>query len=402
MPAYLVGGFLRDLILGVRNFDLDIAVEGNGIIFAQTLAKKLKSGLRTHERFGTATLILDGFLKVDIATTRKEKYPSCACLPQVSCGPLKDDLMRRDFTINAMAANIVDTGEQKLIDPFGGKDDLLAGRIRILHDLSFKDDPTRILRAIRFEQRFNFKIEPKTLFLLKAAIKNGLLNRVSPHRIRDEFILMLKEPDFLKQIKRINNLCSLSFISNKLKVKKSTYDLFKSADKEIFWFNKNFPTHRQLDTWLIYFVALLVPLDLKEIRNITFRLGLRKGEEKIIISYRRLNRKLIQFLSKKSILPAQIFSKLEPLSYETIVLLRSSSQNKYLKDHISNFLRIYNGMRLYVSGKDLAALGVLPGPGYQKIFAKVLEAKLNGKIKGRRQELVLIRELIKTKNLKGS
>ncbi len=395
MPAYLVGGFLRDLILGVKNFDIDIAVEGSGIIFAQRLAKKLKSELRVHERFGTATLILDGLLKVDIATTRKEKYPCCACLPVVSCGLLEDDLMRRDFTINAMAVSIVRGDEQKLIDPFGGRDDLSAGRIRILHDLSFKDDPTRILRAIRFEQRFNFKIEPKTLFLLEDAVKNGLLDKVSPHRIRDELVLMLKEHDPLKQVKRLNNLCALSFISKKLKAGKSTYDLFKSIDKEILWFTKNFPAHRQLDTWLIYFTALLAPLAPGEIKKTTSRLGLRKGEEKRIISYCQSSRRLIQFLSKKGVLPSRIFFMLEPLSYETIILLKSASQNKYLKRYITDFLEIYNGMRLYVSGNDLHGLGVLPGPRYQKIFAKVLEAKLNGKVRTLQGELGLIRELIK-------
>ena len=192
MPAYLVGGFLRDLILGVENFDLDIAVEGSGIIFAKMLARKIKAELRTHERFGTATLVIDGFLKIDIATTRSEKYPSCGLLPIVRSGSLRDDLLRRDFTVNAMAACISRSDSQELIDPFGGKKDLLKGKIRILHDLSFQDDPTRILRAIRFEQRFNFTIEPKTLFFLKQAIEKGSLDKVSPQRIGDELILMLK------------------------------------------------------------------------------------------------------------------------------------------------------------------------------------------------------------------
>ncbi|MDD5120628.1 MAG: CCA tRNA nucleotidyltransferase [Candidatus Omnitrophica bacterium] len=398
MPAYLVGGFLRDLILQVKNFDLDIAVEGNGIIFAEHLAGKLKSELRTHERFGTATLLLDGFLKIDIATTRKEEYSSCASLPEVRFSPLQDDLMRRDFTINAMAVSISEGCAQVLIDPFGGKDDLSCGVIRILHDLSFEDDPTRILRAIRFEQRFNFKIEPKTLSLINDAVKKGMLNKVSPHRIRDELVLMLKEGNLLKQIKRLDSLCSLSFIDKKLKATKSTYDLFKSIDKEVIWFNNNFCGYRQLDTWLIYFTALLLPLALREVKKITSRLSLCRGEAKRIISYYVLRHKLIRALSKKNVLPARIFTMLEPLSYETIILLKSSSSNKYLKKYIANFLEIYNGMRLYISGKDLAGMGLLPGPRYQKIFAKVLEAKLNGVVENRRQELVLIKKLIKTTN----
>ncbi len=396
MPACLVGGFLRDLILGVANFDLDITVEGSGIIFAQKLAKKLKSGIRIHERFGTATLTLDNCLKVDIATTRKEKYPCCACLPVVSSGSLKEDLMRRDFTINAMAVSIAEGNEQKLIDPFGGKDDLKSGRIRILHDLSFKDDPTRILRAIRFEQRFDFKIEPKTLALLKEAIGSGLLNKAHARRTRDDLILMLKERDPLKQIKRLSDLGGLSFLSDKLRFAKSTQDLFEAIDKEIRWFMKNYSARRQLDTWLIYFTALLKPLSLAQLKLVTCKLGLRKGEEKRIISYCRDTHKLIPSLSKKGIRPSHIFSLLEPLSYEEIVLLRAAGcQNKYLKEYITDFLEIYNGMRLYVSGHDLHGLGILPGPRYQKIFAQVLAAKLNGQVKTRRQELALIKKLIK-------
>ena len=395
LPAYLVGGCLRDLILGVDNFDLDITVEGNGIIFAQKLAGKLKSGLRIHERFGTATLNLAGRLKVDIATTRQEKYPFSAALPVVSSGSLEEDLRRRDFTVNAMAVSITAGKEHKLIDPCGGQEDLAAGRIRILHNLSFEDDPTRILRAIRFSQRFGFKIEPGTLKLLKEAVSKGLLNKVHPHRMRDELILMLKEKDPLKQIKRLEDLGGLSFISKKVKFRKPTHGLFKLIDKEISWFTKNFPARRQLDTWLIYFTALLKGLTLGQIKEIIRRLGLGKGEGKRIISYRKINQKLIRRLSSNQVKPEQIFSSLEPLSYEVIVLLRADTPNSNLKKHIADFLEIYNGMRLYVSGDDLAGLGVLPGPGYQKIFTKVLTAKLNGRVKNRQGELALIRELVK-------
>jgi len=395
MPVYLVGGFLRDLILGAANFDLDLTVEGSGIVFARKLAKKLKSGIKIHERFGTAVLTLDNRLKVDIATTRKEKYPSCACLPAVSSGSLKEDLLRRDFTINAMAVSIAGGDEQKLIDPFGGKEDLKSGSIRILHDLSFQDDPTRVLRAIRFEQRFDFKIEPGTLALLKEAIGAGLLNKAHAHRMRDDLVLMLKEKNPLRQIRRLSDLGGLSFLSDKLRFGKSARDLFKAIDREICWFAKNYSARRRPDAWLIYFTALVKPLSLSQVKLIIDKLGLPKGEEKRIIGYCRESRKLILSLSRKGIRPARIFSLLEPLSYEEIVLLRASSQNKYLREYIADFLGIYNGMRLYVSGRDLQGLGILPGPGYQKILAQVLAAKLNGEVKTSRGELAMIKRLIK-------
>jgi tRNA nucleotidyltransferase (CCA-adding enzyme) len=394
MPAYLVGGCLRDLILGVKNLDLDIAIEGKGIIFAQHLAQKLKSRLKTHERFGTATLILSDRLKVDIATTRQEKYPYSAALPVVSCGSLKEDLKRRDFTINAMALSLTIDKQQKIIDPFGGQDDLGSGKIRILHNLSFKDDPTRILRAIRFSQRLDFKIEPKTLGLLKEAISDGALDKVNSHRMRDELILILKEQNPFRPIKELGDLGALSFISAKLKIGKSTQALFKSIAKQIVWFVKNFPARRELDSWLVYFAALLEPLTWLEIRMIIYRLGLPKGDQKRLASYYQGRDELISFLSKKHLLPEQIFSLLEPLSYETIILLSAAAPNKNFKKYLEVFFEVYNGMRLCISGNDLGGLGVLPGPEYQKIFAKVLVAKLNGQVRNRQTELALIRELV--------
>ncbi|MDD5408573.1 MAG: CCA tRNA nucleotidyltransferase [Candidatus Omnitrophica bacterium] len=394
MPAYLVGGFPRDLILGAKDWDLDITVEGNGIKFAEVLSKRLNSRLIRHERFGTATLILDHRLKVDIATTRKEIYPSCASLPVVSPGSLKEDLFRRDFTINAMAFSLSE-GSQKLIDIFGGKDDLAAGKIRVLHDLSFKDDPTRILRAIRFQQRYNFKFEPKTLSLLKEAVKSGFLEKVNPHRMRDELILMFKEKDPSAQIKQLCALGGVSFISDELKPAKATFDLFKSINKEIAWFMQDFPFHKQFEAWLIYFAALLSRLTLTQRKKIARKLGLSKKEEKKIISCHKINQNFIRRLKNKRITPGQIFALLKPLEFEAIILLRSVSRDSVFKKHIADFLKVYNDLRLSISGDDLFRMGVLPGPKYQKILNRVLAARLNGKLSNRQEELALARKLAK-------
>ena len=393
MPAYLVGGFVRDLILGVKNFDLDITVKGNGLLFANILARRLKSELTIHERFGTATLILKNGTKIDIATTRKERYPSCAALPVVTSGSLNEDLFRRDFTINALALRITCGQEQQLVDPFGGKDDLDSKRIRILHGLSFQDDPTRILRAIRFEQRYNFKIEHKTLKLLKQAVSLSLLSRPNIHRLRDDLILMLKEANPAKQIKRLFSLAGLSFISSSLKPDKSTYDLFKALGEEISWFRKVSPGSKKLNLWLIYFFALIKPLGKEKINKLICRLALQKKEAQEIASYCRVSKKLIRQLSEKNLCAAQIFFLLKPLSFEAIILIKATSQNKNLKKHITDFISLYKGIKIYVSGKDLQSLGILPGPVYRKILAKVLTAKLNGKVATYQDELALIKKL---------
>jgi len=396
LKSYLVGGFVRDLILGFKNLDLDIVIEGDGIKFAGQFADSQGGRITAHKRFGTATVILTTGVKVDFSSARKETYLKPAHLPVVSPGSLKDDLFRRDFTINAMAISL---NEGKVIDCFCGSVDLKHKKIRVLHDLSFKDDPTRILRGIRFEQRFNFSIEPLTLSLLKEAVNLRLLERVHPHRIRDDLILVLKEQNPLKEIKRIKELAGFNFIHPKLKLSAKTCGYLRSLAEEISWFNNNYPKRRGLDTWLIYLIGLLDSLNPGAIRDICERLGLRKGEEKRILSYKQARSAFITDLSNPKIKPARIFALLEPLSYETIISLKGKYNNSVLKRHIADFLEVYNGMCILVSGDDLHCLGLPPGPRYQKIFTQVLNAKLNGEVKNKEEELYLIKKLLRNRSL---
>ena len=395
IKAYLVGGFVRDLILGVNNFDLDIVIEGDGVSLAQDFADALGVKITAHRQFGTATVFTGPRLKVDFSSSRQEYYPSPAHLPLVKAGTLKDDLFRRDFTINAMA---IDLKHGSLVDYFGGLDDLRHKVIRVLHPLSFIDDPTRILRAVRFEQRYNFKIEPKSLRLLKEALRMNLLMRVHPHRTRDDLILMLKEKDPIREIKRIEKLAGFDFISAKLKVGPKTYAFLEALKNEIDYFHKNYTERRPLDTWVIYLIGLLESLDVKTTGKVCAKFGLRKGEEKRLLSYKQVRSHSIIDLSKVKVKPSRIFSLLEPLSYETILAFRAKYKNPVFKRNIKDFLDIYNGMRIFVSGNDLRGLGVLPGPRYQKIFTQVLRAKLNGQVKTKEEELALIKQLLRKRS----
>jgi len=395
MTIYLVGGFVRDLMLGVKNLDLDIVVEGNGIKFAEDFASFLKAKLIRHRRFGTATIILKPQLKIDIASARKEFYPQPAHLPVVTSGTLKGDLFRRDFTINAMAISIVGRDFGKLIDFFGGEVDLENKKIRILHNLSFIDDPTRILRAIRFEKRYNFKIEPETLKKLKEAVKLGMLDKLEPQRIRDDLILMLKENRPLREIKRLQELAGFGFLSPHLTVSQKTYVFLNSLEKQINWFKRAYPQRRHLDAWLIYFMGLIQALDINEIQHICRRFAFCRGEEKRLLTYKRNNRKVILGLNKEKIKPSKIFALLEPLSYETLLLLKAKYKSKRIQRHIANFFKYYNGIRIHITGNDLHRLGLEPGPRYQKIFAKVLNAKLDGKVETKEEELAIVAKLIK-------
>lgn len=191
--AYLVGGSVRDLLVGRQHDDLDIVIEGDGLAVAQALSRAIDGDLKRHHAFRTATVTTPGGLRLDVATARKEEYPRPGQLPQVVAGALDDDLMRRDFTINTMAISLAADDWGRFIDPLNGLTDLTAGRLRVMHSRSFADDPTRVLRALRFASRFGYEIHPQTHGWLREAIVGGYLDRVSGDRVRKELRLTFSE-----------------------------------------------------------------------------------------------------------------------------------------------------------------------------------------------------------------
>src|SRR5262249_51082789 len=203
--VYLVGGTVRDILLGERGFDVDVAVEGDASALARSLAKQL-GGVRRHERFGTAVVLYGDWRHVDVVTARTEFYDAPAALPTVEHASIRDDLHRRDFTINAMAASLKGEDFGRLLDPFGGRRDLVAGRIRVLHNLSFIDAPTRILRAIRYENRYGFRMDEHTARLARACIDMGLVGDLSSERLRDELELLLSEGEIEHAVLRLAEL----------------------------------------------------------------------------------------------------------------------------------------------------------------------------------------------------
>src|SRR5262245_12955787 len=193
--VYLVGGSVRDILLGEPNFDVDVVVEGDAIALARELAKRLDGRVRAHRTFGTDVVVFGNDEHVDVATARRESYHAPAAAPPVEPGTIDQDLHRRDFTINAMAVPHKGDALGELVDPFGGRADLDAGRIRILHDRSFVDDPTRILRAIRYEDRYGFRMDGDTARLARECIATGHVGDLSGARLRDELIALLEEGD---------------------------------------------------------------------------------------------------------------------------------------------------------------------------------------------------------------
>ena len=393
LQVYLVGGFVRDMLLGLKNLDLDIVVEGDGIAFAKILGDKLSAKVISHKRFGTATVAISHNLKIDIATSRKESYATPASLPLVKRSVLKDDLARRDFTINAMAINISRNSFGQFLDFFNGRKDLAGGAIRVLHDLSFIDDPTRMIRAVRFEQRYGFRIDPNTLKLFKQAVKRKMLEMVEPQRLRDELILLLKENRPIRQIRRLDQLAGMRFVDPHLKLLKKDYLFLDTLEKQIIWFMDNHAQRRLLDSWLAYLIGMIDQLSLSQVKSWCKKYMFHKGQEKRILSFKSISRKFISELSRPEVLPAKIHGLLDPLSYEVIIAIKAKYSNSSLRWHIEDFLRVYNDMRLHLTGDDLRELGMKPGPHYQMIFRKLLQAKLNGLVKTREEELMFVKQI---------
>lgn len=391
MNVYLVGGCVRDLILGAPNLDLDIVVQPECPNFTSELAARLNARMVVHQRFKTATLITPRKIKLDIATARSEIYPQPASLPVVIPAGIKEDLARRDFTINALAIDLLPDNFGGLVDFYNGRQDLEKKLIRILHDSSFIDDPTRIIRAVRFEQRLKFKIEPYSLELLKDASGAGMLNQVSPHRLRDELMLILKEEGASRHILRLNTLAGLDFIHSKCELPRKNLIYLSQIEKEISSFRSMFAKRRALDTWLMYLTALLANLSKEEIKKFSRRFGLRKGEEKRVISFKKFSPSAVLKLTRKNVPVGEIYKILEPLSFEVILLIKAKYGKKTLRLNIENYLRHHNGIRLYASGNDLNKLGLLPGAYYKRILNQLLHLQLEGKISSRRAALSWIR-----------
>lgn len=214
VPVFVVGGVVRDLVLGRRSLDVDVVVEGDAIKLAQVLAarwKRLEVSLTAHRKFGTAALERNDGIKLDVVTARRETYARPGVLPDVVPGLIADDLFRRDFTINAVAVALNKGDFGVVHDDFDGLDDIKNKLIRIMHYRSFIDDPTRILRAVRYEKRFGFKFESRTLAVLKQALEENVFSFITPARYFGEFKRVLQEEDPRAAMRRLSSLSGLRF-----------------------------------------------------------------------------------------------------------------------------------------------------------------------------------------------
>ncbi|MDH4302250.1 MAG: CBS domain-containing protein, partial [Nitrospira sp.] len=307
VSLFVVGGCVRDLLLGIENLDLDLVVEGDGIAFARKLGDMLQARVKVHERFGTAILLLaDGF-KLDVATARTEYYEYPTALPTVEQGSIKKDLYRRDFTINALSVRLNEKGFGDILDFYGGQRDLNEKVIRVLHGLSFVEDPTRVFRAVRFEIRYGFRLGRDTTALIEGAVKMNLFNRLSGHRVLEELKLLLTEREPKRAIKQLADLGLLKFFHPKLSWSHRLAALLDAVDQAVDWYRLSY-LDRKMDVWVVYLMALLEVLPERAVSEVLKRFPFPESEETKLRTARRGCHTVIRRLGTRSPLkPAEVY-----------------------------------------------------------------------------------------------
>ncbi len=394
LTAYIVGGSVRDLLRGEVNLDIDIVIEGDGIAFAQSLGRELNARVKTHIRFGTAVLVA-GPLKFDVASARTEYYESPAALPRVESSSIKKDLYRRDFTINTLAIRLDNDNFGQLLDFFGGQRDIKEKTIRILHNLSFIEDPTRAFRAIRFSERFGFKLSRQTANLIKTAVKINLFDKLSGSRLYDELGLLFIETEPVRAVRRLAEFDLLRFLHSSLKLTDTLEDTFRAIQETFVWFKLLF-FDEKLDKSHLFLMALFEELKGSERKKAMQRLHVPPNVSREINAGIEESKKALPRLRKAS--NSGVYFTLEPLNLLTILFTMAKAKDKGQKKAISLYLTKLRSTSPELTGQDMKDMGLKPGPLFKTILKSILEARLEGKIKSREDEIDFVKKKFQVPN----
>lgn len=395
--AYVIGGFVRDLFLYRSNEDIDIVIEGEAIAFAKKYAEKVGIRVHTYRKFSTAVVIFEDGFKVDIAAARMEYYRFPADLPTVEMSSLKLDLFRRDFTINTLAIHLNPENFGTLIDFFIGLKDIKEKTIRVLHNLSFVEDPTRVFRAIRFEQRFDFSIGKLTQGLIKNAVKMEFFKRLSGRRVFNEIRLILEEATPAPAIIRMNDYNLLKVIHPSLVLDKELIDLLESAKKVIDWLDLLF-LEESYKRWIVYLLILTRHADKEISEEVCKRLELAPRYSKLFCNDRFEADKCIHWLEYNlPVSNSTLYNRLETFKTELILYMMAASGQERVKKAISHFFTKLRYIRTSITGDDLIKMGLEPGPVFRRIFEAVRDSKLNDQIKDREDEIRFVKDFIQNK-----
>ncbi len=384
---FVVGGFVRDLLLSRQIDDIDIVVEGDGIEFAKTYAKKEGCRINTYKKFGTAVIIYPDNFKIDVASARLEYYKTPAALPIVEKSSIKLDLARRDFTINTLAISLNPDNFGTMIDYFGANRDLKDKTIRTIHNLSFVEDPTRIFRAIKFSNRFGFKIGKVTSNLIKNAITIDCFKNLSGLRVLSELKQIFEEENPIPAIKTMESYGLEKVLHKDLTLIPNTYQLLESVNKILSWHDLLY-MDEQYPRWAVYFMALLNRCSYKVCEQICDRLNVPLRERGILLEKRYKAEKQLNLIENSSTYTKQdLYWALINFKTEYILYMMALVKDEELKKAISNFYTHQRGIRPYIKGRDLLKIGLQPGPVFSDILKQVLNAKLDGQLKTKKEEI---------------
>jgi len=389
--ALVVGGVVRDLLLGIPNLDLDVVVDEPAAGFAAQAAARLGGEVRAVTRFGTLVLVVPGAPKVDVATARSETYERPGALPTVARGALADDLLRRDFTVNSLAIVLNPGGFGTLIDHYGGLADLDRGVLRVLTDRSFEDDPTRTLRAVRLSARYGFALEERTEALLRRAVENGCLATVTGERIMNEIVLILEEPDPWPAVERLATWGVLRALDGAWAGAPSEA-VFRATAAAL---RPGAPCATpDAEPWIAFFLELVEPVPAGERDRVLDRLAAPRRLRDAVRDAAGLGRLAAGPLgSETEMRRSEIRRLLAACAPESLVHACARSAGGPAAARVALHLSELRHVRTRLSGSDVEALGVPRGPAVGRILAALLDAKLDGLVVSRADEEALARAL---------
>ncbi|MGH9315921.1 MAG: hypothetical protein ACRD1P_02280 [Thermoanaerobaculia bacterium] len=370
---FLVGGAVRDLLLGRSAGDLDLAVEGDVVAFARSLAERLKIQPRVHERFATATLELPGGTRIDLAASRRETYDRPAALPRVQAAPLDEDLSRRDFTIHAMALEIAPRRGVHLHDPLGGRQDLQRRLVRMLHPGAPFDDPTRAFRAARYANRLGFRVETATRQWIRSAARAGVFDAVSGDRLRREVRLLFSEKDRAGAVRWMCRLGLAAVVSASLRCGAAALACLRRGERLA---NRM----RVGTTWLLYLLIWACDLPAGDLERLSERFHMVAAERRALLGWGQTRKRLASELGDRA--PRRLTVDVTPDEFlAAAALLPGRLSLQQLRRMLAA-----GPLALAIGGRDLRASGVPSGPSIGRALARTLVARRQGAI-SREEEL---------------
>jgi len=375
--AYLVGGAVRDVLLGRAVEDVDVVVEGNGVELAERLVERFGGHAHPHRAFLTAAVHLSSDVRLDVATARTEFYRSPAALPEVQTSAIRQDLYRRDFTINAMAIDLTPARFGDLLDFFGGQRDLERRQMRVLHSLSFLDDPTRAIRAVRFATRLGFEIADETRQLIRVAVQEGVFSRLSGERLGDELAELVGEGHPVEALAELESLGVFGAVFPGVTWSVALRRFLHDVESVLAWsvVEEVYDGPR----WLVYLVALATRAGERGGRTLAQRLALSGRVASVVSGARERLEQLLAVICQKGVPPSEVVAAVERAERALVVVtmaVAGGQERRMLRQALTGWLRAAQP----VSGAQLRAAGVNPGPAIGAAVRQARAAVLDGKV----------------------